>query len=245
MDEHLDTSWCPVCDKLILPKRYTVAADLPPPQQASPNPNQRSSPIPPSLSRQNSARAKSGALLRALARNQGGGLLHGTGRIRPGGGLKRTASSNAVVASSQALQQLQPVPAVHPAMIPRERVVIDQGQTPLYCSDKCRKEDLELANISLSRSAPSDPLPLLQVQETVRGLGMHPSQLNPAVASPPSAQSHAPTRSTQFVPCYLEYPPCADRPQAQSLGSRRKRQQLECHWLRRQYGLCHESRDRE
>lgn len=24
MDEHLDTSWCPVCEKMILPKRFTV-----------------------------------------------------------------------------------------------------------------------------------------------------------------------------------------------------------------------------
>lgn len=149
MDEHLDTSWCPVCDKLILPRRYAVAIEAPPPVLA-----------PPPLTRQPSGRGKAGgtanAHLKALARNHGGGLLHGTGRIRPGGGLKRNASTSNMVPT---LQQQQPAPAIPIAA--RERIVIDQGQTPLYCSDECRKADLELANIPLSRSAPMD-FPVLQ-----------------------------------------------------------------------------------
>lgn len=167
MDEHLDTSWCPVCDKLILPRRYAVAIEAPPPVLA-----------PPPLTRQPSGRGKAGANanahLKALARNHGGGLLHGTGRIRPGGGLKRNASTSNMVPT---LQQQQPAPAIPIAA--RERIVIDQGQTPLYCSDECRKADLELANIPLSRSAPMD-FPILQHQ-----LGTHPLQFNAAVALPP------------------------------------------------------------
>lgn len=151
MDEHLDTSWCPVCDKLILPRRYAVAIEPPPQPPAL---------APPPLLRQSSGRGKAGgtanAHLKALARNHGGGLLHGTGRIRPGGGLKRNASTSNMVPT---LQQQQPAPAIPIAA--RERIVIDQGQTPLYCSEECRKADLELANIPLSRSAPMD-FPVLQ-----------------------------------------------------------------------------------
>lgn len=169
MDEHLDTSWCPVCDKLILPRRYAVAIEPPPQPPAL---------APPPLTRQHSGRGKAGgtanAHLKALARNHGGGLLHGTGRIRPGGGLKRNASTSNMVPT---LQQQQPAPAIPIAA--RERIVIDQGQTPLYCSEECRKADLELANIPLSRSAPMD-FPILQHQ-----LGTHPLQFNAAVASPP------------------------------------------------------------
>lgn len=169
MDEHLDTSWCPVCDKLILPRRYAVAIEPPPQPPAL---------APPPLTRQPSGRGKAGgnanAHLKALARNHGGGLLHGTGRIRPGGGLKRNASTSNMVPT---LQQQQPAPAIPIAA--RERIVIDQGQTPLYCSEECRKADLELANIPLSRSAPMD-FPVLQHQ-----LGTHQFQLNAAVASPP------------------------------------------------------------
>lgn len=174
MDEHLDTSWCPVCDKLILPRRYAVAIEAPPPVLA-----------PPPLARQPSGRGKAGgtanAHLKALARNHGGGLLHGTGRIRPGGGLKRNASTSNMVPT---LQQQQPAPAIPIAA--RERIVIDQGQTPLYCSDECRKADLELANIPLSRSAPMD-FPVLQHQ-----LGTHQFQLNAAVASPPPPAKPSP-----------------------------------------------------
>lgn len=176
MDEHLDTSWCPVCDKLILPRRYAVAIEPPPQPPAL---------APPPLTRQHSGRGKAGgtanAHLKALARNHGGGLLHGTGRIRPGGGLKRNASTSNMVPT---LQQQQPAPAIPIAA--RERIVIDQGQTPLYCSEECRKADLELANIPLSRSAPMD-FPVLQHQ-----LGTHPLQLNAAVASPPLPAKSSP-----------------------------------------------------
>lgn len=176
MDEHLDTSWCPVCDKLILPRRYAVAIEPPPQPPAL---------APPPLTRQSSGRGKAGgtanAHLKALARNHGGGLLHGTGRIRPGGGLKRNASTSNMVPT---LQQQQLAPAIPIAA--RERIVIDQGQTPLYCSEECRKADLELANIPLSRSAPMD-FPVLQHQ-----LGTHPLQLNAAVASPPPPAKPSP-----------------------------------------------------
>ena len=55
-----------------------------------------------------------------------GGLPHGTGRVRPNGTIK-------------------PPPT-------KQRTVIDQGPTPLYCSDEC-----EFADINSRRGAPIDP----------------------------------------------------------------------------------------
>ncbi|KAG6857133.1 hypothetical protein H0H87_008703 [Tephrocybe sp. NHM501043] len=88
-----DTSWCPVCDRAIQPKRYQVPVAPPPPP---------SSPV---------RRTKSATRQRA-------GLVQGTGRVKPNGALKE--------------QPQQPV---------RLRTVIDQGPTPLYCSDKCHQVD--------------------------------------------------------------------------------------------------------
>ncbi|KAG6850748.1 hypothetical protein H0H93_009371 [Arthromyces matolae] len=88
-----DTSWCPVCDRAIQPKRYQV-----------PIPTQPPPPPPSSPVRRNQQRLKTG-------------LVNGTGR-----GLAALKSS-----------QLQPI---------RYRTVIDQGPTPLYCSDECHSADL-------------------------------------------------------------------------------------------------------
>ncbi|KAG6918767.1 hypothetical protein DXG01_011958 [Tephrocybe rancida] len=96
-----DTSWCPVCDRAIQPKRYQVPVQ---PTTTTTIPT----PPPPSPVR----RTKSGA-------RQRGGLVQGTGRVKPNGALKETKP--------------QPV---------RLRTVIDQGPTPLYCSDECHLVDL-------------------------------------------------------------------------------------------------------
>lgn len=64
-----------------------------------------------------------------------GGLVHGTGRIKPNGTVKRTDSTTAVSAA--------PAPApVQPAAPVKQRTIIDQGPIPLYCSDECRMSDL-------------------------------------------------------------------------------------------------------
>ena len=78
------------------------------------------------------------------------------------------------------------------------RTVIDQAQTPLYCSEACRKRDLEeswivdppsaKAQLELDESrrtnSSSGTLTSMSSARKVR-LGAHPSQINPACASPP------------------------------------------------------------
>ncbi|KAI0042764.1 hypothetical protein FA95DRAFT_1584328 [Auriscalpium vulgare] len=104
--DHLDTSWCPVCSRQILPKRY-----LAPPRQT-----------------------RRGGTIRAKG---GGGLVRGTGRVKPNGAIKRSDSKKDLPPAQPA-----PAPAAAPAPL-KHRTVIDQAPTPLYCSDECRLADLE------------------------------------------------------------------------------------------------------
>ncbi|KAF8229689.1 hypothetical protein L208DRAFT_1424024 [Tricholoma matsutake] len=100
-----DTSWCPACDKQILPKRLLVS--VPPPQPQPPT-----IPPPPSPIR----RSKGGSIRP--------GLVQGTGRVKPNGSIK-------------------PTPPI------KLRTVIDQGPTPLYCSDECQSADARDLNPGL------------------------------------------------------------------------------------------------
>lgn len=183
-DIHLDTSWCPVCDCAILPKRYTVPINPPAPQQ----------PLPPSTSSNavrssQTTRGKNGTI-KARA---GGGLAQGTGRIRPGLYRAHTTQYAAAKGKSPVRQEQQEQQPVPPQQEPvRTRTVIDQNQTPLYCSEECRKRDLEQSWVV----APPSARAVLEADE-LRGtlaatgsatnirLGAHPSQINPARASPP------------------------------------------------------------
>lgn len=212
MDEHLDTSWCPVCDRQILPKRYSVP--IIPPQPILPTQPTTTAPTTTAtnnaVKQSQTTRGKHGTI---KARVQGGGLLHGTGRVRPGGGLRRDSGHNvpalqqiqhpttttnanananagkrlspqklAALQQQEQIRQLEAARQTQQAAIdlaaaqPRQRTVIDQAQTPLYCSDECMRQDLEL---SLS-AATTQP-----IHTTRARLGMHPSQLNPSRASPP------------------------------------------------------------
>ena len=65
---------------------------------------------------------------RKSTKGKKGGLPNGTGRVRPNGTIKPP-----------------PVPT-------KQRTIIDQGPTPLYCSDEC-----EFADINSRRGAPLDP----------------------------------------------------------------------------------------
>ncbi|KAJ7486000.1 hypothetical protein B0H11DRAFT_2230938 [Mycena galericulata] len=89
-----DSNWCAVCDRQIVPKRTIVPIQL---SNPPPSPNH------------DSARRKQGTR---------GGLVHGTGRVRLNGTIKRS----------------EPV---------KTRIEIDQSPAPLYCSDECRQKDLE------------------------------------------------------------------------------------------------------
>ncbi|EIW81000.1 hypothetical protein CONPUDRAFT_165236 [Coniophora puteana RWD-64-598 SS2] len=129
-----DESWCPVCDRQIMPKRYQVP--IPPPQ-----PEQPAAPLtaPPSSPSSSSSKADATAAQptrskAAAGKARGGGLLQGTGRVRPNGAIKRTDSTSA---SKPPAQQ-----STKPAAPVKHRTVIDQGPIPLYCSDECRMQDI-------------------------------------------------------------------------------------------------------
>ena len=132
MDMNFDEAWCPVCDRQILPKRYQVP--VPPPQSEQP----AAAPIvPPSSPSSSSSKSDANQATRSRAaagKARGGGLLQGTGRVRPNGAIKRTDSAAATKAP---LQQ-----ATKPAAPVKHRTVIDQGPIPLYCSDECRMQDI-------------------------------------------------------------------------------------------------------
>ncbi|KAF8073778.1 hypothetical protein FPV67DRAFT_1479242 [Lyophyllum atratum] len=130
-----DTSWCPNCDRQIQPKRFQVPVPLP--VQHSPAP-------PPSSPQSNNPRrtTKPSGNVR-----QRGGLVQGTGRVKPNGTIKRVDSK----------PQPQPVPTV-PVKL---RTVIDQGPTPLYCSDECQMADLNRGiphDFDPQRSCTSSPV---------------------------------------------------------------------------------------
>jgi hypothetical protein len=63
-----------------------------------------------------------------------GGLVRGTGRVKPNGTIKRSDPKRDAVSAPPTVQ-------VAPAVM-KHRTVIDQSPTPLYCSDECRLEDL-------------------------------------------------------------------------------------------------------
>ncbi|KAI0036531.1 hypothetical protein K488DRAFT_40846 [Vararia minispora EC-137] len=131
--DSLDTSWCPVCGRHILPKRYLVpvCATNPEPQPApAPPPSSPSSSSPDKVTRNPSKPRPRAPTVRPR-----GGLVRGTGRVRPNGSIKR-ADSKKDAAPTVPAQPEQPTPIRH-------RTVIDQNPTPLYCSDECRLADLD------------------------------------------------------------------------------------------------------
>lgn len=133
MDVHYDEAWCPVCDRQIMPKRYTVPVQQPP--------------------KEDPPRTKA-------AKVKGGGLAHGTGRIRPA--INRSDSTASKNRSSPPPQQ--PLPqSSKSAPQPKLRTVIDQGPIPLYCSDDCRFKDLSRLDgafsIDYNPNSTSPPLP--------------------------------------------------------------------------------------
>ncbi|THH14136.1 hypothetical protein EW146_g6155 [Bondarzewia mesenterica] len=139
--DHLDTSWCPVCGRHILPKRYTVPVQpSKPPQPTIPAPPP-SSPTSPSPSKNNAqdaptirrTRSKNGTIRARTA----GGLTRGTGRVKPNGTIKRSDSKKNPPAPTS-----PPAPQQPPTAPVKHRTVIDQNPTPLYCSDECRLADL-------------------------------------------------------------------------------------------------------
>ncbi|THH30540.1 hypothetical protein EUX98_g3654 [Antrodiella citrinella] len=133
MDIAFDFSWCPVCSRQILPKRYQV----PIPQHPT------SAPAPPPSSPVSQTKAEPSARLsrtkNGTIRARTGGLVHGTGRVKPNGTIKRADKD----ANTKSPSTPVAVEAPKPAAPLRHRTVIDQGPIPLYCSDECRLADLQ------------------------------------------------------------------------------------------------------
>ncbi|KAI0079528.1 hypothetical protein K474DRAFT_626252 [Panus rudis PR-1116 ss-1] len=128
-DIAFDTTWCPVCSRQILPKRITVPATQPVPPPTTPAP-------PPSPTSHAPARRSKHGTIRARA-----GLVHGTGRVKPNGALKRSDPAREhQPPKSAAPDAAKPAPAVA-----RQRTIIDQSPIPLYCSDECRIADLQMS----------------------------------------------------------------------------------------------------
>ncbi|EGN98340.1 hypothetical protein SERLA73DRAFT_161157 [Serpula lacrymans var. lacrymans S7.3] len=160
MDLQFDESWCPVCDRQIMPKRFLVPVPPPQPPSSGPSAPPSSPSSSPSKNQQSDStitrqtRPKNNAL-----RTKGGGLLQGTGRVKPNGTIKRTDSSSTGKNSQPQVQQ----PAAKPAVPIKHRTVIDQGPIPLYCSDECRMTDLNRAagafHIGYNPERESPPLP--------------------------------------------------------------------------------------
>ncbi|KAI0731931.1 hypothetical protein C8Q72DRAFT_775253 [Fomitopsis betulina] len=134
MDIAFDTTWCPVCSRQILPKRYYVpinathSAPVVPPSSPTSEPKANDD-MPPRLQR-----TKTGTI-----RARGGGLVQGTGRDKHLPALKRDTtvkSTKKPLAPEVAVESRAPGPVRH-------RTVIDQSPVPLYCSDECRLADLQ------------------------------------------------------------------------------------------------------
>lgn len=174
MDMNYEESWCPTCDRQIMPKRFTVTIAQPPPEQPPAPPSAPAD----STSRKalsilglsqltcvlaapknqqadvsaRTSRAKSGTI-----RARGGGLVQ-TGRMKP----KRSDSTGANK-TRPSPPQSQVQPQTKPTAPTKLRTVIDQGPIPLYCSDDCKLADLSRFSgalpINYNPNQASPPLP--------------------------------------------------------------------------------------
>ncbi|TBU29965.1 hypothetical protein BD311DRAFT_660132 [Dichomitus squalens] len=134
VDIPFDSIWCPVCSRQIVPKRISV------PIQPQPTPAPPASPTAtqPKTSPREDAPARLTRGKTGTIRPRAQGLVHGTGRVKPNGAIKRSPTKDASQdATSGAL------PPTKPAAPVRHRTMIDQTPAPLYCSDECRLADLQ------------------------------------------------------------------------------------------------------
>ncbi|GJJ13426.1 hypothetical protein Clacol_007680 [Clathrus columnatus] len=212
----MDPSWCPGCDRLILPKRFLVpvnppASDNQPSQQQSPPPPPpppASTPVPssPQVRKKHTHQPK----------RLGGGLLQGTGRVRPGVPLKSSAGSNTTKSdtSSPAKKETQNNTQQQRSQR-KSRVVISQDPTPLYCSEECRLRDLknsfiesESAGFAGAPAALNHIAKLEHIQQLEKSLQSqrntsrrHSSMVSPTLSqSPTDSCSSGPSTSSPHCP---------------------------------------------
>ncbi|OCH87942.1 hypothetical protein OBBRIDRAFT_117504 [Obba rivulosa] len=151
MDISFDSTWCPVCSRQIVPKRTLVP--VPPPQPAATPAPPPSSPSSEPKKQSSDAPAAAPAVRRAKTVRARGGLVHGTGRVKPNGTIKRIDSSKE--SAKRSPPPAAPTTAVTTAATvappqQRMRTVIDQTPAPLYCSDECRLIDLQSTHGALN-----------------------------------------------------------------------------------------------
>lgn len=125
--------WCPVCENLIPPERYTI--QLPPAVQPAPQPTD----APAQEKAPTGGPAKTTA--KAGLKRPGPVRQNSRGAVKKGGVQQLTKTENkAAEAATTTTPATAEAPAA-PAAPPRQRTVISQEPTPLYCSEKCRLED--------------------------------------------------------------------------------------------------------
>ncbi|KAF9486617.1 hypothetical protein BDN71DRAFT_1594838, partial [Pleurotus eryngii] len=120
-----DDAWCPVCEREIIPKRYLV------PFQPGVPP--APAPAPPPTSPRSYPTKLNGKKSKTTRTRVAGGLVQGTGRVKPNGALKPPPPLTPAVQTKTTNSKAQPL---------RTRLVIDPAPLPLYCSDECRVADM-------------------------------------------------------------------------------------------------------
>ncbi|KAI9573634.1 hypothetical protein HD554DRAFT_2013125 [Boletus coccyginus] len=160
MDMNYEESWCPTCDRQIMPKRFTVSVAQPPPEQPPAPPSAPADSTSPPKNQQADVSARTSRAKSGTIRPRGGGLVQGTGRMKPRRSDSTGAGANKTRPSPP---QSQVQPQTKPTAPTKLRTVIDQGPIPLYCSDECRLADLSRFNgalpINYNPDRASPPLP--------------------------------------------------------------------------------------
>lgn len=113
-------------------------------------------------------------------------MVHGTGRVKPNGALKR--------ADSPPSQQPAPVP--QPSVPVKHRTVIEQGPLSLYCSDECKAKGYAEAS-----GCPSDynSSPLLS-SNTARSPSLQSQASTASTSSTSSSSSTSSTKDNYYYP---------------------------------------------
>ncbi|KAJ3489985.1 hypothetical protein NLI96_g1741 [Meripilus lineatus] len=196
MDIAFDACYCPVCTREILPKRIQVPVAPPTPPSPAPPPSSPTQPTKSDAPSTRLARGKNGTI-----RARAGGLVHGTGRVKPNGTIKRSPTKDQQSQPKKASEQSKPSAPV------RYRTVIDQGPTPLYCSDECRLADLQSSFHSSpddSSGSDTNPAPLLSAPR--------PSHNKAKIIPPSNGVLNTSRAYMLFAQCFDDVPPCPPPP---------------------------------
>jgi hypothetical protein len=158
--------------------------------------------------------------------------VHGTGRVKPNGTIKRPSPATAArKQASVPVPPPSPTLAAQPVAPVRHKTVIDQSPVPLYCSDECRLADMQNATGVDIRYNPERHVSPTLSQTASRvvkddcdsGIGSSPeseaSSVSAARASPPPASTKERKQRTGPIPLgyaalasIYDLPPCPPPP---------------------------------